>query len=236
MILSYVMWPSTRQGDSASHDGAAHVAFDVDYRLGPCDVKGFVAQSHTPHDCCVRFAPAVADRRATLASRRALPLTCAGLPPAGSRQLACGAQSIFPRACGAISIASSRLPPQDQTSLMALPSLCLASALSTGGLRGSSRRNSRPQARARGPILPAKSAHSISSAFATAFPARSQILPRTATLGRAGSKAARRVAFKRVLAACRTEVFVGDAGADYLTHRDGGMALLEFELRPRMRF
>ena len=76
-----------RQGDSASHNGAAHVAFDVEHRLGPCDIQDFVAQSHTPHDCCVRFAPAVADRRATLACRRALPLTCAGLPPAGSRQL-----------------------------------------------------------------------------------------------------------------------------------------------------
>ena len=31
------MWPSTRQGDSALHNGAVHVAFDVEYRLGPCD-------------------------------------------------------------------------------------------------------------------------------------------------------------------------------------------------------
>ena len=33
-----------------------------------------MAQSHTPHDCCVRFATDVADGPATLASRRALPL------------------------------------------------------------------------------------------------------------------------------------------------------------------
>ncbi len=47
----------------------------------------FGAQSHTPHNCCVRFEPAVADGHATLATRRALPLTRAGLPPAGTRQL-----------------------------------------------------------------------------------------------------------------------------------------------------
>ena len=33
----------------------------------------FVAQSHTPHDRCVRFALAVAGDDATLAGRRALP-------------------------------------------------------------------------------------------------------------------------------------------------------------------
>ena len=64
----------------------AHVAFDVNHSLGPCDVKDFVAQSHTPHDCYV-LALAVAGDDATLASGRALPLTRTGLPPAGSRQL-----------------------------------------------------------------------------------------------------------------------------------------------------
>ena len=47
----------------------------------------FAAQSPTPHNCCVRFAAVVTFRNATLATRRALPLTCTGLPPAGSRQL-----------------------------------------------------------------------------------------------------------------------------------------------------
>ncbi len=52
-----------------------------------CEIQDFVAQSHTRHDCCVRFALAVAGDDATLAGRLALPLTCTGLPPAGSRQL-----------------------------------------------------------------------------------------------------------------------------------------------------
>ncbi len=154
-----------------------------------------MAQSHTPHDCCVRFAPAVADRRATLASRRALPLTCAGLPPAGSRQLACGAQSIFPRACGAISIAPAAAGPGlHEISIMAIS---LPSALRRRGqLRAcsrSSRRNSRPQLALAAPIVPAESAHSICSAFAAAFPARSQALPRTRRSGERGSKGAQRL-------------------------------------------
>jgi hypothetical protein len=43
--------------------------------LGPCDFTNIVAQSHTPHDCCVRFAVVVAFHAATLATGRALPLT-----------------------------------------------------------------------------------------------------------------------------------------------------------------
>ena len=39
----------------------------------------------------VRFATTVASDYATLATKRALPLTWAGLPPAGSHQLATGA-------------------------------------------------------------------------------------------------------------------------------------------------
>jgi len=46
-----------------------------------------VAQSHTPQDCCVRFAVVVAFHAATLATGRALPSTRTGLPPVGSRQL-----------------------------------------------------------------------------------------------------------------------------------------------------
>src|SRR5882757_9277238 len=55
--------------------------------LGPCDVCSFVAQSHTPCNRCVRFAPTVAGGHATLATKRTLLLTWAGLPPAGSHQL-----------------------------------------------------------------------------------------------------------------------------------------------------
>src|ERR1700674_5078787 len=51
------------------------------------DAEDFVAQSHTPIDHCVRFAVVVTFPDATLITRRALPLTWAGLSPAGSRQL-----------------------------------------------------------------------------------------------------------------------------------------------------
>src|ERR1700756_4688635 len=54
--------------------------------LGPCDVWSFVAQSHTPCNRCVRFAANVAVDHATLATKRTLLLTWAGLPPAGSHQ------------------------------------------------------------------------------------------------------------------------------------------------------
>ena len=53
----------------------------------PANFYHFVAQSHTPHDCCVRFAVVVTFHAATLATGRALPLTRAGLSPAGTRQL-----------------------------------------------------------------------------------------------------------------------------------------------------
>jgi hypothetical protein len=76
-----------RQGVSASHDGAAHVAFGYTKSLGPYDITAFAAQYPTPHDCCVRFAVVVASHSATLTTRPALPLTWAGLSPAGSHQL-----------------------------------------------------------------------------------------------------------------------------------------------------
>jgi hypothetical protein len=69
------------------HSGTAHVAFGSSDSLGPCDFKDFVAQSHTPNDHCVRFAVVVTFPDATLVTKRALPLTWAGLSPAGSRQL-----------------------------------------------------------------------------------------------------------------------------------------------------
>lgn len=46
-----------------------------------------MAHSHTPHDCCVRFAVVVTSHVATLTTGRALPPTRAGLAPAGTRQL-----------------------------------------------------------------------------------------------------------------------------------------------------
>src|SRR3954466_12936663 len=61
--------------------------------LGPCAVCSFVAQSHTPCNRCVRFATTVASGHATLATKRTLLLTWAGLPPAGSHQL-CLAHSL----------------------------------------------------------------------------------------------------------------------------------------------
>src|SRR5215469_4079612 len=64
------MWPSTRRSDGISHSDAVHIAFDGPNRLGLRNVTYFVAQSPTPSDHCVRFAPAVADDCATLASRR----------------------------------------------------------------------------------------------------------------------------------------------------------------------
>jgi hypothetical protein len=45
------------------------------------------AQSHTPCNRCVRFAATVASGHATLATKRTLLLTWAGLAPAGSHQL-----------------------------------------------------------------------------------------------------------------------------------------------------
>src|SRR3954447_19824874 len=45
------------------------------------------AISHTPCNRCVRFATTVASGHATLATKRTLLLTWAGLPPAGSHQL-----------------------------------------------------------------------------------------------------------------------------------------------------
>ena len=74
-------WPSARAG------ALGHVAFGSSDSLGPCDFKDFVAQSHTPDDHCVRFAVVVTFPDATLVTKRALPLTWAGLSPAGSRQL-----------------------------------------------------------------------------------------------------------------------------------------------------
>ena len=46
-----------------------------------------MAQSHTPCNRCVRFATTVASGHATLATKRTLLLTWAGLAPAGSHQL-----------------------------------------------------------------------------------------------------------------------------------------------------
>jgi hypothetical protein len=75
------------QGDGSSHNGSAHIVFGGYERLGSRHLVSFSVQSHTPQDCRVRFAVVVTFHDATLATGRALPLTRAGLPPAGTRQL-----------------------------------------------------------------------------------------------------------------------------------------------------
>jgi len=51
-----------RQSGGASHNGTAHVAFTTTDRLGLCNFSDFVAQSHSSHNRCVRFSPAVTGR------------------------------------------------------------------------------------------------------------------------------------------------------------------------------
>jgi len=59
-----------------SHNGAVHVAFATTDRLGLCNFSDFVAQSHSSHNRCVRFSPAVTGRTCNTryrAARYALP-------------------------------------------------------------------------------------------------------------------------------------------------------------------
>ena len=67
-----------RGSDSTSHNGAAHIAFDAYDRLGLRDLIDFEAQSYTPADRCVRFAVAVTDNYAILATGR--PATALPVP------------------------------------------------------------------------------------------------------------------------------------------------------------
>jgi len=65
-----------RQSGGASHNGAVHVAFATTDRLGLCNFSDFVAQSHSSHNRCVRFSPAVTGRTCNTryrAARYALP-------------------------------------------------------------------------------------------------------------------------------------------------------------------
>jgi len=65
-----------RQSGGASHNGTAHVAFTTTDRLGLCNFSNFVAHSHSSHNCCVRFSPAVTGRTCNTryrAARYALP-------------------------------------------------------------------------------------------------------------------------------------------------------------------
>src|SRR5262249_281201 len=73
-----------------------------------CDFKDFVAQSHTPDDHCVRFAVVVTFPDATLVTKRALPLTWAGLSPAGSRQLRLAHRFAFADNAGEVARAGQR--------------------------------------------------------------------------------------------------------------------------------
>jgi len=77
-----------RQSGGASHNGAVHVAFTTTDRLGLCKFSDFVAQSHSSHNRCVRFSPAVTGRTCNTRYRTArYTLPWAGLSPAGPRQL-----------------------------------------------------------------------------------------------------------------------------------------------------
>src|SRR3954447_22354957 len=76
------------------------------------------AISHTPCNRCVRFAAAVASGHATLATKRTLLLTWAGLAPAGSHQLCLAhvavgtcVSSHAPRTEPYVRLARIRLPP-----------------------------------------------------------------------------------------------------------------------------
>ena len=65
-----------RQSGDASHNGAVHVAFATTDRLGLCNFSDLVAQSHSSHNRCVRFSPAVTSRACNTryqAARYALP-------------------------------------------------------------------------------------------------------------------------------------------------------------------
>ena len=68
-----------------------------------------MAQSHTPCNRCVRFATTVASGHATLATKRTLLLTWAGLPPAGSHQL-CLAHSLDHLVARASSVGGTSRP------------------------------------------------------------------------------------------------------------------------------
>jgi hypothetical protein len=62
-ILACVMWPSTPAERRCLAMTAPHnVAFDGRHCLGLCDLIDYVAQSHTPQACCVRFGRAVTGR------------------------------------------------------------------------------------------------------------------------------------------------------------------------------
>src|SRR5580704_17971642 len=78
------LWPDMRPLRFRRVPFGRDVAFDGSERLGLRKVTSFVAQSPTPSDHCVRFASAVADDCATLASRRcatALPGPVFGIDP-----------------------------------------------------------------------------------------------------------------------------------------------------------
>src|SRR3954447_17975679 len=72
-----------------------------------------VGRSHTPQDCCVRFAVVVAFHAATLATGRALPLTRTGLSPAGTRQLSWRTNGWPMHSPVNASPASWQMPPHD---------------------------------------------------------------------------------------------------------------------------
>src|SRR5271166_5726604 len=86
-ILSNVMWPQTPAGRQRLALRRRTYCLRWWRSPRPLQCKYFEAQSHTPLNHCVRFAMVVTFHSATLVTGRALPLTRAGLSPAGSRQL-----------------------------------------------------------------------------------------------------------------------------------------------------
>ena len=83
---SGVIWPPTPAERRHLASRAAHVAFD-ETNARPLHSRISWLNSYTPYNRRVRFTPAVTYYHATLATRRTLLLTWAGLSPAGPRQL-----------------------------------------------------------------------------------------------------------------------------------------------------
>ena len=75
---------------------APHMLPSTDENVSaPAILNIIVAHSHTPNNRCVRFAVVVTSHDATLTIGRALPLTRAGLAPAGTRQLGLAHLTLF---------------------------------------------------------------------------------------------------------------------------------------------
>src|SRR4051794_41963995 len=81
------MWPLTPAGRQHLACRCRTCCLRADENPRPLRCLIFRGSIPTPCNRCVRFATTVASGHATLATKRTLLLTWAGLPPAGSRQL-----------------------------------------------------------------------------------------------------------------------------------------------------